>query len=472
MSHPGYQRRPANENTPPYMRIGIRLPGQPLGSLPATSDIRVSFLAFLNRLPIRSILAATTIVEDSATWRAQDGQGRFNFGAVLSDGSENAPVAWARLLLPQAEGSYYGQDAGRALLILHIEPRTPDGSPAPPVALPLWGKRLIHALDLPSSLDKFLARDLELSTTCSQPAQIAVSLQAPRSLSELVNTRNITALPGSPATNSFNAWATATPNGQGPAKLVQRWLTDMCDNALYLDGYEPVLDPLGAPDQQPAPDPGQQVRADRDTTIEIWNEPTRASLDVLGQDPADSLPTARSRLPTARSRNPGASPARKGTHAAGNTAVHTRAYERCTNMTLSALEAVTTPETASAFAVEIGQRIRDTAARTAEFYIGEFYNMFKDAVVTKGKAELEECQHEARDAKAQAAAISAQLEERLNAARAAGDSQAEHEVWRDREIQQAAVQARLDQATKRAGLVGLRIDACNELAAALGISFD
>jgi hypothetical protein len=293
MSHPGYMRRSPNENPPPYIRIGVRVPCGPLDSSPATSDIRVSFLAFLNRLPIRRLLATMTTIDDSAIWSARDGRGRFNFGAVLSEGSENAPVAWARLLLPQAEGSYYGQDPGRALLILHIEPRTPDGNPAPPIVLPLWRERLVQAFDIPSALSKFLTRDVELASTGSQPAQIAVSLEAPRSMTELVDTGNLTTLPGAPASNSFTGWATADPNGQRPARLVQRWLRDMCDSTLYLDGYEPTLAAPGDADKQPDPESGQPGPAEQDNIANgVAHEPTTASLNRAARASTRSSSTA------------------------------------------------------------------------------------------------------------------------------------------------------------------------------------
>jgi hypothetical protein len=461
MSHPGYMRRPASENPPPSMRIGMRIPCQPLGSTLATSDIRVSFLAFLSRLPIRHLLATLTTI-DSAKWTAQDGRGRFNFGAVLAGQSEAAPAAWARLLLPQANGPRYGQDPESALLILHIEPRTSDGNPAPPVALPAWHGRLVQAIALPAVLAKFLTRDLELATTGTQATQIAVSLEAPHSLAELVDTRNITALPGSPATNSFTAWAVADPSGQSPADLAQLWLRDMCDYALYLDGYEPVLATLSSPHQSTDPESSPARGPEQaETTIEIRAASASAAVDRLSQSPTRPLAGAKS----GKGRQSSAST----TRSSSEIAAHMRAYVAFTEATLADLETVSTADTARAFATMTAQKVRDMSARNPEFYAGEFFDIFKDAAVAKSQAEIAECRQAVDDAKAEAAAGTAELQERLNAARAMGDHQAVHEVWREREIRQAAVQAKIDEATKRIDPIGKRLDACNELATALGL---
>jgi hypothetical protein len=461
MSHPGYMRRPPNENPPPSMRIGIRISCEPLGPTLATSDIRVSFLAFLSRLPIRHLLATLTTI-DGATWTAQDGRGRFNFGAVLGGELEAAPVAWARLLLPQANGPRYGQDPESALLILHIEPRTSDGNPAPPVALPAWHGRLVQAIALPATLAKFLTRDLELATTGNQPAKIAVSLEAPRSLAELIDTRNITALPGSAAANSFTAWAVADPNGDRAADLAQLWLRDMCDYALYLDGYEPVLATLSNP-QQPADLESGQVGGPEqaETAIEVRVEPASAVFDNLGQSRTRPLGEARS-----HERGEPSAPTTRGSD---EIAAHTRAYAAFTEAALADLRTVSTAETARAFATITAQKVQDMSARSPEFYVGEFFGIFKDAAVAESQAEIAECTQTINDAKTEAATGTAQLQERLNAARAAGDHQAQHDIWREREIRQAAVQAKIDETTKRIDPISKRVNAINELATALGL---
>lgn len=118
MSHPGYTSRVLGENPPPSMRIGVVVPCEPLGPTPATSDIRARFLDFLVSQPVSDVLAGLTSLKSDARWAARDGHGRFNFGAVLDGDTDAAPVAWGRLLLPQADALRYGREPRSALLIL------------------------------------------------------------------------------------------------------------------------------------------------------------------------------------------------------------------------------------------------------------------------------------------------------------------------------------------------------------------
>jgi len=87
------------------------------------------------------------------------------------------------------------------------------------------------------------------------------------------------------------------------------------------------------------------------------------------------------------------------------------------------------------------------------------------------RIETADCEQELRDANAEAATASDELQVRFDAARAAGDREAEHAVWRDREIRQVACQAKVDAASRRADIIGLRLGAVQELPSALGINF-
>ena len=164
----------------------------------------------------------------------------------------------------------------------------------------------------------------------------------------------------------------------------------------------------------------------------------------------------------------GQSPA-STTRSSSGIAAHMRAYAVFTEATLADLRAVSTAETAHAFAAITAQKVRDTVAKNPDFYAGQFFNIFKDAAVAKSQAEIAECEQTRDDAKAEAATGTAQLRERLDAARAASDYQAERDVWREREIRQAAVQAKIDEATKRIDPISMRLEACKELATALGL---
>ena len=225
---------------------------------PSTSNIRASFLSFLHRRPVNDVLAELTTVNPDDRWTPWDGHGRFNFGAVLGRGDETAPIAWARLLLPQADPLPFGYDPRSAVFILHVYPRSPDGDPAPAANLASWHDRFVRALAIPGAQAAFLAQDLGLATTGDQPVQAGVYLDAPHSMIELVDTEDLKFLPGSPASSWFMGWAISRPDGRRASDLAREWLVQMCDNTLHVDAYEPYLEDLADPRQAPA-DTGPSV---------------------------------------------------------------------------------------------------------------------------------------------------------------------------------------------------------------------
>jgi hypothetical protein len=112
-----------------------------LDATASTSDLRAKFLRFLGQSPVMDLVRELTEVGQGATWRARDDNPPFNFGAVfaLPDSGE-APVAWARVLLPDSSTQRYGRDIRCAYLVLYVEPRTGAGAPAaaspPPTPTP------------------------------------------------------------------------------------------------------------------------------------------------------------------------------------------------------------------------------------------------------------------------------------------------------------------------------------------------
>jgi uncharacterized membrane protein YdbT with pleckstrin-like domain len=111
------------------------------------------------------------------------------------------------------------------------------------------------------------------------------------------------------------------------------------------------------------------------------------------------------------------------------------------------------------------------SAETPEFYIGEFFNLFKDAAVAQVRTETAQGMRTLQNAQAAAAAATAELQARLDAARKAHDREAEHEVRRERDARQAECQAKIDAGTARMGLLEFHVKAIETLATALGLSF-
>jgi hypothetical protein len=263
LSHPGYGRR-SMEERPPSVRAGILVSCGPPGSAAlTTSDLRARFLRFLSCPSITELVTGLTHAGDSSQWITWDSNGRMNLGAILTDDDqEAAPVAWARLLLPDPANTHYGSDPRLAELVIYVEPRIADGRPAPPADLATWYDRFVRALAVAGALAEFLTKDLGLPATDDPPAQAGVWLDTPHAMTELVDLQGMDILPGATPSTWFAGWAVADLDGKPLAELAQAWLTQMCDYTLRLDGYEEALATISAtqaaptgPQEPPSPQP-------------------------------------------------------------------------------------------------------------------------------------------------------------------------------------------------------------------------
>ena len=243
MSHPGYASRSTQENPPPSFRVGMSVACSPLDpATPTTSEVRLRFLSFLGEPPVMDLVRELTALGDGLAWRARDENPRHNFAAILSlPDTEEAPVAWARLLLPEELTRRYGRDFRPAYFVLYVEPRSADGSPAPAASLASWHQCLSEALKLPAALAEFLAGQLSLSTSADPAAEIGVWLKAARVLAELIDVDGYASVEGSAQSNWYMGFAMADPDGQPLGDVAETWLRQLCDSALHLDGYEADL---------------------------------------------------------------------------------------------------------------------------------------------------------------------------------------------------------------------------------------
>jgi hypothetical protein len=247
VSHPGYMSRSPQESPPPSVRIGMMVGCSALDPVaPPTSEIRAKFLGFLGQSRLMDLVRALTDVRESVVWRAWDDNPRFSFGAILCPpDSEEAPVAWARLLIPEASTRRYGRDARCAYLVLYVEPRTRAGAPAQAAGLVTWYQRFSESLRVPAALVNFLRQQLGLRTSNDPVAEMGIWLNAPRALTELVDIGGFESVPGSLQSNWFTGFAMADPDGQPVMGMAQAWLGQMCDSSLHLDDREAALSNLG-----------------------------------------------------------------------------------------------------------------------------------------------------------------------------------------------------------------------------------
>jgi hypothetical protein len=260
MSHPGYMRRSSTDN-PPSVRIGMRVACAQLAPTAVSSQLRAAFHRFLQQPAVMDLVRELTETPPGAVWTARDDNPPFNFGAVLAVAdTEEAPVAWARVLLPEELTRRYGRDATSAYLVLCIEPRTAGGTVAPAASLAGWHQRLGGIMKLPGAFAGFLGGDIALPTTADPPAEVAVWLKAPRTLTEMVEVEAFDEVAGTPQSNWFMGVAVASSDGQQSSGMVQAWLREMCDSSLHLNDYEADLASL----DRGATGPRLSVRVIRD----------------------------------------------------------------------------------------------------------------------------------------------------------------------------------------------------------------
>jgi hypothetical protein len=163
---------------------------------------------------------------------------------------------------------------------------------------------------------------------------------------------------------------------------------------------------------------------------------------------------------------------RDGTLPATNSRDKTaRAYKTLLEQLIRALSGVDAEDSAQEFSSWAADQIRGQAALVPEFYIGEFLNMLKDGVVRQSREEIDAAEKEKKDTHLEADTAMVELNARLKTARAAGDQEAEHVVWREREEIQAALQGRIDAVARRADSASIRLDAFRNLASSLGTDF-
>ncbi len=248
-SHPGYLR--PHPDQPASVRIATLVASDPLGPAPTTSELRSRFVTFLASPQLLGIVSEYSHIESQARWTGLAGNGRLLLEAALipQDQAQNqTPVASAMLLLPEPGRTRFGSDARYAEFVLHIEPRTQDNTPVPPAGLAQWRDRFTQALAIPGALAQFLTSNLALATTAEPRAQLGIWLNAPRSLSELVDTGTLKPLPGSALVNAFTSYAIADPGGKPATTTAVDILAQLCDFTLHLDSWESAIT-----ERKPAP---------------------------------------------------------------------------------------------------------------------------------------------------------------------------------------------------------------------------
>lgn len=147
-----------------------------------------------------------------------------------------------RRIFPEQGMQRYGHDGRVAELVLHVEPRGPDGKPAPPAGFQAWLDSLVSALAVPAAFARFLRQEAGVATYNDPPVQLGVQLDANRSIAELIDPNGFSPVTGSWRSNSFLGYMIAEPTGKQASEAAIDLLIRVCDHALHLEsGYEAEL---------------------------------------------------------------------------------------------------------------------------------------------------------------------------------------------------------------------------------------
>ncbi len=236
--HQAYAR--TAERTPPWVRTRAAVACGALGESPGWQVLRNEFLGLLMRDPVIDLIGELSELKADARWRPRGTSRRSRLEADLAtESGALAPIASASLVLPEArEPGRPGPDF--ASLSLHIDfarrrPLTLSGQRS--YKRPrYWRARFAQALALPGELDSWLKQRIGLETSGSAAAQCGVMLRNMTPLTDLVDTKGITALSAPAAENQFTGWVVADINGKAIPELASLMMLDLAERLLHLDG--------------------------------------------------------------------------------------------------------------------------------------------------------------------------------------------------------------------------------------------
>ena len=254
-SHSAYSQQ--IELTPHYMRVKALVACSQLGETASWQDLRGRFLGLVTHEWIMTLISELTVIRDDATWRSRATSRRSWLEADLTGADDvDAPVASAKLLLPEAGPGLIGTDRRCAELSLHVDLvqtqelliATGEGKESKPViqGMPYWRRQITRALTMPGDLVGFLRHDLGLTTTDDPPAQFGILLKAREAITDIVSPGNIRALTAVPPyiVNEYTGFAIADKAGNTIEETASQIMLDLSERVLHLDGSEEEMSGL------------------------------------------------------------------------------------------------------------------------------------------------------------------------------------------------------------------------------------
>jgi len=225
-----YMRKP--EDPPPWVRYAVLLG---CGTASTDFDVRAArdrFLALLDEPPVSGLVSALTRVPDDAAWSKRAAHDSA-FDAILTSGSDDEAVASARLELPDGTPRF-GRDAHSAVLIIHVETSRADTSRAH-ADWREWVDRIAHVLQAVPAVADFLSGQLRLEVTAEPPPTVAIRLETPKDLAQLIGTARFETLPGKQHLRQAIGYFVASSGGTSAADAADQMVRHVLRYALQAD---------------------------------------------------------------------------------------------------------------------------------------------------------------------------------------------------------------------------------------------
>jgi hypothetical protein len=216
------------DDEPPWVRFVATVACSQISADDDPDDHYIGFESLIDTALVRSLIGSLTRYQGEVSWWRWSATSPGIHEAVLGMyGNDMVPVAFARLELPVAGSPRYGRDGRCASMILHVEPRAMDGSPAAPRSPEFWDERIQQALWLPRELAGLLT-ELGLRPSGDPPATVGVRLQATSDIAEMVDMTGLHPMLGSMRSSQAIGYFMADRDG----KSAQQVAATMCRDVL------------------------------------------------------------------------------------------------------------------------------------------------------------------------------------------------------------------------------------------------
>ncbi|MGD0555416.1 MAG: hypothetical protein ABSA93_10605 [Streptosporangiaceae bacterium] len=230
---PGTRYMQQAEARPPRTRYAILLGCSQVGPEFDAREARSRFLAFLAEPLIATLVSTLTRVPPGAVWQKRAAHPAA-FDCVLTCAGDDDAVAAARLELPDGVRRY-GRDLRYATLIFHVEPGKDAGISVDAAEPGTWTGRITQVLQAAPALAGFLSGTLGLQISPEVTAWVAVRLEAPKDIAELIDATGLDPLPGGQRLREVTGYLAAAGDGVPAPDAAARMVRDAARYALKAD---------------------------------------------------------------------------------------------------------------------------------------------------------------------------------------------------------------------------------------------